>query len=199
MKILIAVPTFENISVECFKAIYDLDKCEHDVTFTSVKGYDCAKARNVISKKAIDGAYDYVLMIDSDTIVPQDALRNMLEGDADLVLGCVPKKSNPNESVLFSSRLNKKGEGFHSLIPFDELCGTDRIDLKGGGFGCALLNTKVFAALKYPYFKYVSYESGSALSEDLYFCRELKNAGFKIECDPRVKCGHLAKHVLHGE
>lgn len=197
MRILIAVPTFENILPECFKAIYNLDKCGHDVVFDYVKGYDCAKARNVIAQKAVDGGYDYVMMIDSDTVVPKDALRNMLEGNADLVMGCVPKKSGKGETVLFASANNLKGKGFHNVIPYKELHGTERIDLKGGGFGCVLIRTSVFTALPYPYFKYVVYENGSALSEDLYFCRQAKDKGFKIEADPRVKCGHVAKRTLY--
>lgn len=197
MKILIAVPTFENIYPEVFKGIYDLDKCGHEVHFEFVKGYDCAKARNVISDKAIDGGYDYVMMVDSDTVIPKDALKNMLEGDAEMVLGCVPKKSKRGETVLFSSKENLKGKGFHTVITYEQLQGTDRISLKGGGFGCALINTKVYSSLKYPYFKYVVYEDKVALSEDLYFCREVRNAGFRIEADPRVKCGHIAKRTLY--
>ena len=71
-RILIAVPTFESIDPDVFKAIYNLhipgriDK----VDFDFVRGYDCAKARNDISQKAIDGDYDYVLMVDSDTVIP---------------------------------------------------------------------------------------------------------------------------------
>ena len=120
MRILIAVPTFENILPECFKAIYDLDKCGHEVSFEFVKGYDCAKARNVIARKTIDGKYDYVMMVDSDTIVPENALGVMLEGSADIVMGCVPKKNVRGETVLFASKDNLKGKGFHKVIRYDD-------------------------------------------------------------------------------
>lgn len=199
MKILIAVPTFENIDVECFKSIYDLDKGGHDVAFESVKGYDCAKARNIIAKRAIDGGYDYVMMLDSDTIIPKDALVNMLDPKTDIVMGCVPRKLDQSNSVLFASKDNAKGKGFRKSLLFSELDGTERINLKGGGFGCVLIDTKVIRTLAYPYFKYIVYEDGSALSEDLYFCRLAKDKRFKIEADPRVKCGHVAKRILYGE
>lgn len=52
MKILIAVPTFESIQPEVFKAIYDLDPAGHDLHFDFVKGYDCACARNRIGRLA---------------------------------------------------------------------------------------------------------------------------------------------------
>jgi hypothetical protein len=68
MKVLIAVPTFETIAPECFKAIYELQG--DDLTFDFVRGYDCAKARNEIAKKALNGGFDYVLMVDSDIVIP---------------------------------------------------------------------------------------------------------------------------------
>lgn len=198
MKILIAIPTFENILPEVFQAIYDLDKGEHDVDFKFVKGYDCAKARNVISKKAIDGGYDYVMMVDSDTIVPKDAITNMLDPVADVVIGCCPRKNTKDRmTALFSAKDNLKGKGFHVAMSYDELQGDERIELKGGGFACVLINTKVFEKMVYPYFKYVVHEDGSALSEDLYFCVNAKKEGFRIEADPRVKCGHLARYFQY--
>ena len=50
-KILIAVPTFENIKPQCFKSIYGLKRpIGYDLYFDYVSGYDCAKARNQIAK-----------------------------------------------------------------------------------------------------------------------------------------------------
>ena len=79
-KILIAVPTFENIKPECFKSIYSLKRPEgYDIYFDYVSGYDCAKARNQIAKNAMAGNYNYVLMIDSDIQLPSEALVKLLE------------------------------------------------------------------------------------------------------------------------
>ena len=188
MKILIAVPTFENILPEVFKAIYDLDKCGHDAHFEFVKGYDCAKARNEIARKA--SGYDYVLMVDSDTVIPKDALANMLLPPTDIVLGCYPKKNTPGQAVLYTLERNPMGEGFNHPLHYRELEGTDRIELKGGGLGCALIDTNVFAAMDYPYFKYEVREDG-VLSEDLYFCLKARSVGKSVQADPRVKCGHM--------
>ena len=92
MKILIAVPTFENIQPEVFKAIYNL-KSEHELHFDFFKGYDCAIARNEIAKTAQAKHYDYVLMVDSDTIIPEDTLELMLEDPVDVCLGVCPRKN----------------------------------------------------------------------------------------------------------
>ena len=63
MKILIAVPTFETIEPEVFKAIYNLRPAGHELHFDFVKGYDCACARNEIARMTQLGGYDYVLSL----------------------------------------------------------------------------------------------------------------------------------------
>ena len=92
-KILIAIPTFENIMPETFKSIYDLDPCGNELSFEFVKGYDCARARNDIVQKALDGGFDYIFMVDSDMIIPQDALQRLLEYPTEICLGLCPRKN----------------------------------------------------------------------------------------------------------
>ena len=92
-KILIAVPTFENIKPQCFKSIYGLtNPKDFNLYFDYVKGYDCARARNEIAKLAIKHDFDYVLMIDSDVSAPKDALVKLLECETDIALGWYFKK-----------------------------------------------------------------------------------------------------------
>ena len=198
MKILLAVPTFENILPECFESLYNLDKCGHDIVFTFIKGYDCAKARNNIAEKALDGKFDYVMMVDSDVIVPSDALKYMLDPEADVVIACSPRKNTKERmSTLCTPEDNPVGKGFHNALSYSDLQGSARILLKGGGFSCVLIRTEVFTKLKYPYFKYVVYENRSALSEDYYFCNKCNAAGYKIYADPRVHCGHLVRYFQY--
>lgn len=194
MRILLAVPTFEHIQNEVFQAIYDLDKCGHDVDFKYITGHDCAKARNNIADLAIGGGYDYVLMIDSDTIVPKDALKNLLDPADDIVLGCCPRKNTKTKEFPLSpiTCLDIK-----QSLTVDDLQGTDRIELNVGGFACALIRTEVFYDLMYPYFKYDIRSDGSILSEDYYFCQMAIASGFRVWVDPRVKCGHLARYYQY--
>lgn len=193
MKILIAVPTFETIQPEVFKAIYDLRPAGHDLAFDFVKGYDCAVARNRIGKMAQEGGYDYVLMVDSDTIIPPDALELMLNTPVDICLGVCPRK-NTNEK---KTAMIKFGDNsYHDSYFYPELPeGKTRI--RGGGFACALVRSYVFTALDYPYFQYVTNADGSTLSEDFYFCQNAALMGFDVWMDPRVRCGHLARYYQY--
>lgn len=189
MKILIAVPTFATIEPEVFKAIYKL-KSDHELSFDFVRGYDCAVARNEIGKIAQAGDYDYVLMVDSDTLIPPDALDLMLDPPVDVVLGVCPRKNTKNGK---SAIIKMESESYHDNYFYSELP-EGRTRVKGGGFACALVKTSVFTVLDYPWFQYVINEDWSTLSEDYYFCQQAALYGIEIWMDPRVRCGHLARY-----
>ena len=193
MKILIAVPTFENIVPECFKHIYDVKKpCQVD--FDSIKGYDCAKARNKIMQKAIDGNYDYVMMVDSDTLIPDETINYFLEVPVDICLGFCPHK-NTKEG---KTEIHKVGPKYGDKYIYSEIPDTPRINIRGGGAACIFINVKsVKEKLTYPYFKYVLYDTGENLSEDLFFCTKCREAGLTVQADTRVRCGHLARYFQY--
>ena len=183
MKILIAVPTFENIKPECFKSIYGLTRPEgYTLYFDYVRGYDCAKARNQIAKNAMAGNYDYVLMVDSDIQLPSDTLVKLLECESDIALGWYYRKRTKSDQTIIYTF----GKDFN-----DDNCITGTtminevprpIEVKGGGLGIALIKVDIFHHLPYPYFKFVTYSNDTVLSEDLYFCNLANGNGFNVKC-----------------
>ena len=193
MAVLVAVPTFESIAPECFKAIYDLHG--DNVSFDFVRGYDCAKARNEIARKALSGAYEYVLMVDSDIVIPPDALELMIENAPDVCFGVYPRKNTEKgETELF-----KDGTfDFKNRFTFAELDGMEnhRVDVKGSGFGCALIKTDIFNRISYPWFEFISYENNTFLSEDLSFCLKA-GVMYRLEADTRVRCGHIGRRIQY--
>lgn len=188
--ILVAVPTFENIDPLTFKSIYGLTKPENCyVQFDFVRGYDCARARNKIAREAIDLGFDYVLMVDSDIVLPSDTLVRMMDDPVDICLGCYPRKRSTNGTIeLF--RLGQKN--FVETFTADEIDEmTGRVVVKGGGFGCAFIKVDILKDLPYPWFKYVQYDNGETLSEDNYFCSEAAKRGYIINADAGIRCGHI--------
>lgn len=210
MKILIAVPTYETIYPDTYKAIWDLDKCGHDIQFEFVRGYDVATARNNIAQKALDCGADFVLTVDNDTVPPKDALRNLLEDAHEVNLGFYAHRDHDNvyRKKTNVCRLKKpNGEDYYhfpveSLYTADEMrgmadAGVKKIEVHGGGMGCALIHTGVFRKASYPWYDWVNYgdENRGMLSEDLYFCVLCRNIGIPVYADVRVGCGHLLRHV----
>lgn len=203
-RILIAVPTFESIMPDTYKAIWDMDKGGNEVLFDFVRGYDCASARNNIVALARGYEADYVLMIDSDVTPPKDALLNLLSHGVDAVLGFYAHRNKSNEETL-KTCLCKRGEINYTMqYTADELRdlrgkGQYLIRIHGGGMGCALIKTSVFDRIAYPWFDWVNYHDArhSLLSEDLYFCEQLKGAEIKIFADTRVSCGHMFRQIKY--
>lgn len=201
IKVLIAVPTFENIMPDTFKAIYDLEKPEGvETLFEFVRGYDCAAARNRIVQKAQDLKVDYLFMIDNDVTVPKNALKCFLEDPKDVCLGFYAYRPANN---VYSGKicLCKLGEyNYTDLYTANEfetlrLAGTYREKIHGGGMGCAFINMKVFNKIKYPYYYWKQYENGGTLSEDLWFCSQCAKNKIDIYGDTRVGCGHMLRKI----
>ena len=193
MKVLVAVPTFENILPETFKSIYGLTIPDGvNVMFDFCKGYDCAKARNEIAKEAVKYGFDYVLMVDSDIILPSNTLQHMLEEPVDICLGVYPRKNtSTGQTEIF--KLGYKNFTDENNLNISEIVDPGRMDIKGGGLGCALIKVSLFKALPNPWFYYMIYPNGDVLSEDNYFCDKASKKGFKIQVDTRVRCGHLVR------
>lgn len=208
-RILIAVPTFETITPDTFKAIWDMEKpCECGFEF--VRGYDVATARNNIAKLVLAGQYTHVMMVDNDITPPRDALANMLADDVDVVMGYYAHRGKDN---VYSGRTCACRIADDNGMPYfnypleseytaDEMrgmreAGQHLVRLHGGGMGCVLVKADVFMRTEYPWFDWVNYNDPdhSTLSEDLYFCEVLHGACIPIYADTRVPCGHLMRRI----
>lgn len=208
-RVLIAIPTFENITPDTFKAIWDMDKpCECDFEF--VRGYDCATARNKIVQKALDGGYDRLLMVDNDVTPPKDALANLLSHDVGVVGGFYLHRNadnRPSDRTCVCRLLDRNGKAYfnyplESEYTKGELAelrerGEHLVEIHGGGMGCILVSRETLERLDYPWFDWVNYRDAhrGMLSEDLYFCEELRKFGIPRYVDTRVACGHLFRTI----
>jgi len=197
-KILLAVPTFENIEPACFKSIYGLEIPQGaELSFDYFEGYGCALARNQIAQRAVDLGFDYAFMVDADIVLPQKTLSLLLAADKDIIMGWYPsRRKAPGMTSIY--RLT-------DYVDFDDKCNIgmsempkdEVVEIKGGGLGCALVKTDVFRKTgPRKWFEYVEYPEGGQLSEDLYFChRSRTQFGYKVFAHTSVRCGHVCKIV----
>ena len=209
-KILIAVPTFETIYPDTFQSIYRLDKGGNETDFEFVRGYDVATARNRIAERTIDANADYVLMVDNDVVLPENALKLLMEESKDVCLGFYAHRGPNNRyggNTCLCKLKNDHGETYYHYPLESEYTaqeiqtlaehGETKIIVHGGGMGCALIRTDVFRRASYPWYDWVNYGDSNRgmLSEDLYFCELCRNSHIDIWADVRVKCGHMFRHM----
>ena len=210
MRILIAVPTFESIYPDTFKSIYGLDSCGHELLFDFIRGYDVATARNKIAQRAIDEKADYVLMVDNDVVIPENALEILTENLTDVCLGYYAHRDadnlyrgNTSVCKLYQPDGKKyKNYPLESEYSAREMrdmreAGEYKLQIHGGGMGCAFINVDVFRKLRYPWYQWLIYadDQRGMLSEDLYFCEQCRSHHIPIYTDARLSCGHILRHV----
>lgn len=219
MKILIAVPTFENIYPDVFKAIYDLDETyesdqdpvtPNEYVFEYIRGYDVATARNRIVTTAQQHNADYILMVDNDVIIPPNTIELFLDGAVDVCLGLYPHRDTDNiyRGRTCLCKLYDDHGNLHYNYPLDseytaeeviafDNAGVYKYRIHGGGMGCAFIKTSVFDKIDYPWYDWVNYDDKNRgmLSEDLYFCEQCRKHNIPIYMDTRVRCKHILRHA----
>jgi len=186
MKILIAIPTSKYIESATFKSIYDLKiPADCQTEFRYFPSYQIDIARNQIAVQSLE--FDKLLFVDSDIVIPADALETMIRDDKDIVTAIYPKKHR--DKIEYEIYVKNEKSRY---IPATEIPIDDVSEVDGCGLGCCLIKTEIFKTLEYPYFLNTSLlENDRSLSEDLYFCRMVKRSGLKIFADKRIICGHL--------
>jgi FkbM family methyltransferase len=186
--ILIAVPTNKYIETETFKSIYDLEVPEgYKTHFQYFYGYNIDQIRNLIADWA--KGYDYLFSVDSDIVLPKDALSKMIAANKDIISGLYIQRFT-DRHVL---------EIYHSIpgggmthTPYEWIEGRGVVPIAGCGFGCVLVKSEVIRAISYPHFVYKSaLTMRDTVSEDTFFCKKARDHGFEIFADTSIICEHI--------
>jgi len=158
------------------------------------RGYSIARARNFMAQWALEEGATHLLMVDSDMVLPEDAVSNLLERDVPVCLGFYVRGTSDTETNMV-----RKGaidnSNCHSAQELASMA-PELVRIKRGGLGCALVKTEVFGTFKRPWFVYHDHADGAGLSEDYDFCRKCEGAGIGVFVDTRVACGHIHERVL---
>jgi GT2 family glycosyltransferase len=144
------------------------------------------KARNLIAENAIKEKSDYVLWIDSDMVLPNGALEQLVAHDKDIVSGMYFQKKPHFGPILYKG--NKKGT-YDQWIDYPE---NQLVEVDGTGFGICLIKTSVFKKMGKDWFDpYPKTRKNPVINgEDLAFCKRAKLAGFKIFVDTSLQAAH---------
>ena len=147
------------------------------------KSSNIVKHRNEAVLRAQAEKMDYILYVDSDSVVRQDFLLRLLARDTDIISGCYHAKQPPHGAIFY--RYDEDGVG-QSVESYPEDCKYE-VDYAGCGF--MLIKMKVFDKIELPYFLMAE------MGEDEYFCLKAKQAGFRVYVDTAVQVGHDGDYV----
>lgn len=188
-KILVAVPTLNKVDVKFVASWANIVFCHgiEDVECHPQFVVDSMTytARINLADIAVKGNYDYVLWLDSDMVIPADALKKLLEHDKDFVTGLYFKRRGDHAPVIYS----------RFLEPYIDYPQNEIFQVKACGFGCVLMKTDVIRRVAEE-FEGSTFQPYNEWGEDLSFCYRWKLCDGDIWCDPTVKCGHIGEYVF---
>jgi hypothetical protein len=120
-----------------------------------------------------------VVWIDSDVILPIDAITTLAHRGYDFITGIYVQRNCDHYPLI----AHFNGTSFNWIVQFSK---NSLIPIDGCGFGIVLTSLKLLRAVPKPAFEYVKF------SEDFDFCLKAKKAGFGLFADTSVCCGHLS-------
>ena len=150
--------------------------------------------------------YDYQLWIDSDIVFNVEKFYQLVLMDEKIASGRYCTEDGKTTSVAhWLDEDDFKGNGGvmnHETL--DSIAKRKKpFTVDYAGFGWLLIKHGVFEdeGIKYPWFapKMQIFESGAVqdmCGEDVSFCLDAKEAGFRIMCDPRIRVGHEKTRVI---
>lgn len=138
--------------------------------------------------------FTHLLMVDSDTIPPVDAVTRLLSHGKDIVTGLTPIVTYTEDgwqtydNAFVSRDRDKSGKVTTTNIAARH---TGLQEVFRCGAACILIRREVFETLAFPPFAFDT-ENGvkHTRSEDISFCDMAVDAGFKIYADTDVVCQH---------
>lgn len=161
----------------------------HNITTLSGMTYD--HARNNAVQTMLQGGHKWLMFIDDDTCVPSDAFERLASHNLDIVSGLYYRRSQPIGHPVMLRETDKGPMWIDSFRP-GEVVEADLV-----GAGCLLIHRRVLEQLAGPlenrWFRWMmeSTQANERCSEDFFFCRQARKAGFKIYVDTLVQCEHV--------
>jgi len=186
------------------------DKYSVNIIHLSMDDFNMEKiiqSRNKILDYAINESYNYVLMMDCDVIPPVDIIDRLLLHEKDIVSGlyysllniygkqeyrAVAWKGATDEEfqkvkLMFSPGIIKSRDNLRRHLTDEEIESEELQEVIIPSAGCMLISRNVFQNVRYGLLDVSGYDT----SDDIFFCKKAREAGFKLYCDPTVECEHL--------
>jgi GT2 family glycosyltransferase len=149
---------------------------------------------NNLVKDAKEVGATHLLNIDCDMIFPPDAAEKLLKADKDIVGVNYRQRGNHLDQDTAYSTVKFPGEKGEYRMVLQEDFPKELFECAAVGLGLTLINMKVFDKLPFPWF-HTTENKDIHSTEDIVFCREAREKGFKVWCDPTIRMGHIGNYI----
>lgn len=154
-----------------------------------VKGVDIVGGQNKILS-AVEG--DWVWLMGDDHVFGPETLifllARMYSENLDVLVPFCLQRYPPFAPVVYKSQDPKS----QSYYVYDDLPESGYVEVHAAGNAGMLIRKRVLDTMDPPWVG----TDGKGLNEDLFFCRRIREAGFKIHCDVDVLLGHLNSFAI---
>lgn len=193
-RILLGLPNTGYYHFTTFSSIVSLEiPKDVQISFRFVSNCLIYDARESLVKYAIENNYDYILMIDSDMVLPLNTIVNLLNlvenKGYDLATGLIFKRSHPFQPCFYIKARIKEDKGkfiplLEGIIKWDK---GEVYNIEACGLACCMIKVEALKSLETPMF-YPFPDIG----EDITFCIKFRQKGFKLALDTNLDIGHLS-------
>ena len=146
-----------------------------------------SRGREIIRKKAIDGNYDYLFLLDQDVITPPFTIKKLLAAKKNIISGLYYSKIEKDGIVrtIPIIYVDTKVPGKVTYLSLEESFKNKIRRIRACGGGCLLLSKKAFTKLDF------IIPENLDCGGDVYYCINAYNKKFDIYVDTEVRCKHL--------
>lgn len=165
------------------------------VDYFAPTGDDKPPANKAVTRKyqqaqamVLDSNYDALFTVESDMILPIDALEKLASLDVDMAFGLYVFRHGRYEWSASTKLTVNKNTSLSSNPDLARSLWGKVIEVAGVGFGCTLIRRHVLEAVKID-----CRFHGDA---DWQFAQNVAYAGGQMVCDTTVICGHINKDTV---
>lgn len=185
MKVAIAIPSHSTwmagFGLDLANFVLQHQPGKPPIEIMNVGGTPHCPARSSLVDGALNAGASHMLWLDSDMRFPPDTLTRLLSHKKPIVGANAVARQDPHSFVA-----TRNGEIVKTTNASRGIEEVDKV-----GLAVMLISTAVFKQIPKPWFLF-EYDGENYMSEDVYFCRKAREAGFKIYIDH-----DLSKKVSH--
>jgi len=149
--------------------------------------FNLTDKHNQVRQMVLDGGFDALLLVESDMIIPPDALQRLVSLPFDVSYGLYCERHKLHRWLAFFYIDEWAGVSYSQDNERAKAAWGNACETNGVGLGCTLIWRNVLEQIEF------RSHPESKVADDWLFALDVKKAGFTQGHDFGVKCGHITR------